>query len=39
MTHDSNACNSIYIIKENTLKNNKAILDDKLLFFVIRLKI
>ena len=35
----SNACESIWIIKENTLKNNKAIFDDKLLFFIIRLKI
>ena len=35
----SNACRSVHIVKENTLKNNKAIFHDKLLFFVIRLKI
>ena len=35
----SNAYKSVYIIKDNTLKNNKAIFDDKLLFFIIRLKI
>ena len=39
LSHSSNACKSVYIIKENTLKNNKAIFYDKLLFFIIRLKI
>ena len=34
----SNACKSVQIMKENTLKN-KAIFDDKLLFFIIRLQI
>ena len=35
----SNACKSVLILKENTLKNNKPIFDDKLLLFIIRLKI
>ena len=35
----SSASKSVQIIKENTLKNNKATFDDKLLFFIIKLKI
>ena len=39
MRRGSNACKSVYNIKENILKNNKAIFDHKLRFFNIRVKI
>ena len=34
MRHGSNVSRSVEIIKENTLKTNKAIFYDKLLFFI-----